>query len=315
MAASDLIWTEKYRPRTVADLVLPQRVLEKVSSGAYQNLLFYGGPGSGKTSAAKVLAAGAPSMFVNCSLRTGVDEVRNAISDFCSTASVIDDESSMKVVVLDEFDGVSDQYFKAMRGTVEQFHLTTRFVATTNHFTRIPEAIQSRFECVSFEWSPEDEAELRKGYIRRAYQILTAEGMKTDKDALVALVDRNFPDMRSIVSSLQGLKREGVETITMPDVARYRGGHRELFELVCSPRDPVANYKALSAYANSVDDAMASMGRDFLDYLRDERPEKMGHIGAIVYEVNRHSYESRFAIDPLVTLLSLAFKLQSILNQ
>jgi replication-associated recombination protein RarA len=314
MAASDLIWTEKYRPRSVADLVLPLRVLDKVSSGAYQNLLLYGPPGSGKTSAAKVIAAGSPSMFVNCSLRTGVDDVRNSITDFCVTASVIDDEHSMKVVVLDEFDGVSDQYFKALRGTIEQFHATTRFVATTNHFTRIPEAIQSRFECVSFEWTPEEEADLRKGYIRRAYQVITAEGMKTEKDALVELVDRNFPDMRRIVSTLQGLHKDGVTTLTSADVSKYRGTHRALFELVCSARDPVGNYKSLSAYASSVDDAMVALGRDFLDYLRDERPELMKHIGQVTYEVNRHSYESRFAIDPLVTLLSLAFKLQTTLS-
>ncbi len=312
MAVSDILWTERYRPRTLDDLALPERVMQRLR-GAELNLLLYGGAGLGKTSAAKVLAAGRPTKFINCSLHTGVDEVRNSITDFCSNASVLDDEGTHKVVVLDEVDGVSDQYFKALRGVMEQFHVNARFIATTNHFTKIPDAIQSRFDCVSFDLLPEEEQQVKAQYMRRAYHVLRAEGMSIEKDALVALVNRSFPDLRRVVSALQGMHGKGVRNVTAIDVSSYRGENSELFAIVCSPQDPVANYKQLHAYSNRVEDAIRALGREFVEHIIDEHPRLSQRIGSVLYEVNRHSYESRFAIDPFVTLLSLVYKLQSLL--
>lgn len=284
--------------------------MSRLQAGAHHNLLFYGGAGTGKTSAAKVLAAGMPTKFVNCSLHTGVDEVRNSISDFCMTASVVDGESSTKVVILDEIEGVSEQYFKALRGVIEQFHSTARFIATTNHFTKIPDAIQSRFECVSFDALPEEENEVRKLCMQRAYHVLKSEGMGVSKDALVALVARYYPDLRRVIAALQSIGKSGVSQIEVSHVAQYRGEHSALFDLVCSKPDPAANYRQLYQYATGVDDAIRSLGRDFVDYILEHRPDLSKRIGPVLYEVNKHSYESRFAVDPFVTLLSLVFKLQ-----
>ena len=75
-----MLWTEKYRPKVLEELILPERVFAKVKNGVYQNLLFYGGPGSGKTSTAKVLAKEHPTMYINCSSETGVDVVRTKIT-------------------------------------------------------------------------------------------------------------------------------------------------------------------------------------------------------------------------------------------
>ena len=101
-----LLWTEKYRPQKLSDLIVPERIAKKLDKGVYQNLLFYGGPGSGKTSSAKILAKDHPTLYINCSSETGVDTVRVKISEFCSTLSLLDGERKLKVVILDEFDGV-----------------------------------------------------------------------------------------------------------------------------------------------------------------------------------------------------------------
>ena len=101
-----LLWTEKYRPKELKDLIVPERIAKKLDKGVYQNMLFYGGPGSGKTSSAKILATGHPHMYINCSSETGVDTVRTKISEFCSKLSLLDGERKLKVVILDEFDGV-----------------------------------------------------------------------------------------------------------------------------------------------------------------------------------------------------------------
>lgn len=309
MPAADFIWTERYRPRELADLCLPARVMDKLRAGAHHNLLFYGSAGTGKTSAARILA-GPSFKFINCSLQSGVDEVRNSISDFCMTASVIDGESSLKVVILDEFEGVSEQYFKALRGVMEQFHSTTRFIATTNYFTKVPDAIQSRFECVSFDALPEEEKEVKRSCMQRAYHVLKAEGMTINKEALVALVERYYPDIRRVIAALQSISKSGAKEIEVSHVERYRGEHGELFDLVCSKPDPGNNYKQLYQYASGVDDALRALGRDFIDYILEHRADLSKRIGPVLYEVNRHSYESRFAVDPFVTLLSLVFRLQ-----
>jgi DNA polymerase III delta prime subunit len=310
----NLIWTEKYRPKTLDDLILPSRIIDKLKSGPYQNFLFYGAPGAGKTSAAKVLAMGVSSKFINCSSETGVDNVRNSITDFCSTASVFAEEGTHKVVILDEIEGVSEAYFKALRGTIEQFHSTTRFIATTNNFAKIPEAIQSRFECISFDFDREESEEMEKRCYRRVYDIMKSEGMSATKEGLVELVKRNFPDLRRVVSTLQGLKQQGITKLTEDDVSKYRGTYTEVFDHILAGPDTVSNYKLIvGSYSNQIDEIILALGRDFLEHIESSKPELTKKLGEILWEVNLHSYQSRFALDPLVTLLSLMHRIQIII--
>jgi DNA polymerase III delta prime subunit len=316
MNPKKLLWTERYRPTELDELIVPDRVYNKLKNGVYQNLLFYGGPGSGKTSSAKILASNHPHMYINCSSETGVDVVRSKISEFCSTLSVIDGERKLKVVILDEFDGVSDQYMKALRGTIEQFHSTARFIATCNYFNKIPDNIQSRFECINFDFSDQEEKEIEKKYFKRVYEILKIEGIEIDKDALIELVRRKFPDLRSTISILQGYHAEGRTKITLEDVRKFQGVFKDLYQHIFDPgNDEVKNYQYLvSNYSSKVDDVIQSLGQEFLEFIQIEHPTKVHKIGEICFEVNRHSYESRFVIDPVITMLSLVYKLQLIVR-
>jgi len=316
MNPKKLLWTERYRPTELDELIVPDRVYNKLKNGVYQNLLFYGGPGSGKTSSAKILASNHPFMYINCSSETGVDTVRTKIAEFCSTLSVIDGEKKLKVVILDEFDGVSDQYMKALRGTIEQFEKTARFIATCNYFNKIPDNIQSRFECINFDFSDDEEKEIEKKYFRRVYEILKIEGIEIDKDALIELVRRKFPDLRSTINVLQGYHAEGRTKITLDDVKKFQGVFKDLYEHIFNrTNDEAKNYQYLvSNYSAKVDDVIQSLGTDFIEYIQSEKPEMMRKVGEIVYEVNRHSYESRFVIDPVVTMLSLVYKIQLIVR-
>jgi DNA polymerase III delta prime subunit len=310
------LWTERYRPTILDELIVPDRVYNKLKNGVYQNLLFYGGPGSGKTSAAKVLASTHPTLYINCSSKTGVDVVRSEISEFCSTLSVIDGERKLKVVILDEFDGVSDQYMKALRGTIEQFHQTARFIATCNYFNKIPDNIQSRFECINFDFADAEEKEIEKKYFKRVYEIIKNEGMEIEKDALVELVQRKFPDLRSTISVLQGYHAEGRTKITADDVRKFHGVFKDLYLHIFTPsNDEIKNYQFLvSNYSSKVDDVIQALGTEFLEYIQMEKPQLMRKAGEICYEVNRHSYESRFVIDPAITMLSLVYKIQLIVR-
>jgi DNA polymerase III delta prime subunit len=316
MNPQKLLWTERYRPTSLDELIVPQRVHEKLSKGVYQNMLFHGGPGSGKTSSAKILAKDHPTMYINCSSETGVDTVRTKITEFCSTLSVIDGERKLKVVILDEFDGVSDAYMKALRGTIEQFEKTARFIATCNYFNKIPDNIQSRFECINFDFNPEEEKEIEKKYFKRVYEILKIEGMDIEKEALIELVQRKFPDLRATINTLQGYHAEGKTKILVDDVKKFHGVFKDLYEHIFNPgSNEVKNYQYLvGAYSNRVDDVIQALGTDFIEYIQMEKPQMMHKIGEICYEVNKHSYESRFVIDQAITMLSLVYKIQLILR-
>ena len=131
----NILLTEKYRPKTLEDLITPARVGEKLSKGVYQHLLLHGSPGTGKTSAAKVLVKHFkhPYLYINASTDTSIDIVRNRITDFCANRSIMDEPGKLKVIILDEIDGVSDQFFKALRATMDQFAINARFIATCNN--------------------------------------------------------------------------------------------------------------------------------------------------------------------------------------
>lgn len=312
MNPKKLLWTERYRPTSLDELIVPDRIYNKLKNGVYQNLLFHGSPGSGKTSSARILASNHPHMYINCSSETGVDVVRTKISEFCSTLSVIDGEKKLKVVILDEFDGVSDAYMKALRGTIEQFEKTARFIATCNYFNKIPDNIQSRFECINFDFSDVEESEIEKKYFKRVYEIIKTEGMDIEKDALVELVRRKFPDLRSTINVLQGYFAEGKTKITSEDVKKFHGVFKDLYDHIFDPSaDEIKNYQYLvSTYSSKVDDVIQALGTDFIEYIQIEKPHLMRKVGEISYEVNKHSYESRFVIDPVIAMLSLVYKLQ-----
>ena len=167
------LFTEKYRPKNLQDLILPERVMSKFKDGLSQNMLLAGSPGTGKTSTAKAIVQqfDLPYLYINASTDTSVDVIRTRITDFCSTMSILDDRDKFKVVILDEVDGVSDQFFKALRATMETFASNSRFIATCNYINKLPDPILSRFEVINFDFDKEEESELTKKYIRRVYDI------------------------------------------------------------------------------------------------------------------------------------------------
>ena len=200
------LFTEKYRPKNLDELILPDGIMNKFKNGLTQNMLLAGSPGTGKTSMAKAIVNQfeLPYIYINASTDTSVDVIRTRIIDFCSTMSILDDQGKFKVVILDEVDGVSDQFFKALRATMEQFASNSRFIATCNYINKVPDPVLSRFELIDFDFDKAEELELTKKYIRRVHDICGKEGMVIEKPALVEFVRRNFPDLRTTLNKLQG---------------------------------------------------------------------------------------------------------------
>lgn len=311
------LFTEKYRPKNLDDLILPERVMNKFKDGLTQNVLFAGSPGTGKTSTAKAIINQfeLPYLYINASTDTSVEVIRTRITDFCSTMSILDDRNKFKVVILDEVDGVSDQFFKALRATMEQFASNSRFIATCNYINKLPDPILSRFEVINFDFDKSEETELTKKYIKRVYDICGKEGMSIEKPALVEFVKRNFPDLRSTLNKLQGYKSQGTTNITVDDVVRFNSVYKDIFELIFNETDPVKNYKLLvSEYGNRVDEVLQSLGSDFIEYVQAEKQANIKHIPQIVISVAEHQAQRTNVIDPIITMLSCVYKIQEIVR-
>ena len=311
------LFTEKYRPKNLEDLILPERVMSKFENGLTQNMLLAGSPGTGKTSTAKAIVNqfGLPYLYINASTDTSVDVIRTRITDFCSTMSILDDQGKFKVVILDEVDGVSDQFFKALRATMEQFASNSRFIATCNYVNKIPDPILSRFEVINFDFDKSEENELTKKYIRRVYEICGKEGMTIEKPALVEFVKRNFPDLRSTLNKLQGYKTQGTQNITLDDVKKFNSVYKDMFDLIFNQMDPVTNYKYIvGEYSNRVDDVLQTLGQEFIEYIQTEKPQNARHIPQIAICVAEHQAQRTLVIDPVITLLSCTYKIQEIVK-
>jgi replication factor C small subunit len=318
MQVSEFLFTEKYRPSKLSELIVPARVLAKLSHGVYQHLLFYGSPGTGKTSAAKALVKefGHSFLYINASTDTSVDVVRNRITDFCANRSLMDEPGKVKVIILDEIDGVSDQFFKALRATMDQFSRNARFIATCNYINKVPDPIQSRFEMIDFDFSKEEEKELMKGYIKRLFDISKAEGIEMDNVAILELVKRKFPDLRNMLNVLQGFKSQGKDKITVEDIKKFNGAYVDVFSLLFNGTDPVQNYQFLvSEYSNRVDDVLASLGTELIEYMKVEQPEYLSLLPEITVNVAKYQAQRTQVIDPVVTLLACVYELQMIIKK
>ncbi len=311
------LFTEKFRPKNLDQMILPERIRKSLGNGELQqNYLFYGSPGLGKTSLAKVLATNYPYLYINVSDESSVDIIRDKITNWCSTISLLDGAELFKVVILDEMDGASDQFYKALRATIEKFADTARFIGTCNYINKVPDPVQSRFTCISFDFlSKEEEKEVMVEYIKRSWAIFKAGGIEIEKDAVIEFVKRNFPDMRSILNKIQNFTIQGVKKIEVNDVKKLNYSFRDIFELACKPSDPQENYKFLmSNYSSKVDDVLFSLGSEFPDYIRDNHPAKVSKIPHILIKVAHYQSQRLTVIDPAISMLAAVFETQLILN-
>jgi DNA polymerase III delta prime subunit len=228
----------------------------------------------------------------------------------------MDTPGKMKVVILDEIDGVSDQFFKALRATMDQFSTNARFVATCNYINKVPDPIKSRFEMIDFDFSKEEESEIMKAYIVRVLEICREEGIGIDKYAAVELVKRKFPDLRNMLNQLQGFRSQGLAQITVEDVKKFSSVYRDVYDLLIDNVDPVENYKYMvSNYSNRTDDILQSLGAEFVEFIKTDRQSYIGFIPQIVVTVAKYQAQRTQVIDPVVSMLACIYELQSILKE
>lgn len=308
--------TEKLRPKELKHMILPKRISNLFVNGIGHNVLLSGPPGCGKTTLAKILAKDYPTIFINVSDESSVETIRVKINDFCSTISVMDGKSSKKIVILDEFDGASDQFYKALRGTIEKFASNARFIATCNYINKVPDAIQSRFEVIDFNpVTSTEEDELKKEWRDRVKLILNKINIEIDEDSLVEFQKSYYPDFRSALNKVQTWMIEGVKKVDSDKINELGWSYENLYNLIISSKDPVANYQNISGeYQGKVDEVMSALGDEFIDWIINNKPEYRKIIPAVIVLVADHQAQRTQVIDPIVSLLSLVFQIQKLVE-
>lgn len=199
----DNLWVEKYRPDTLAQMVLSdanRRCFEKFNkSQEIPNLLFVGPAGIGKTSLAKIICKsmlGCQYLYINASDENGIDMIRTKVTNFSRTKSF---DGTIKCIILDETDGLSLDAQRALRNTMEEHASLTRFILTANYNHRIIPPLQSR--CQSFDLTPQLEM-----CCERIRYILKSEDVnvnKEDEPRLEQFVKANYPDLRKSINEIQ----------------------------------------------------------------------------------------------------------------
>jgi len=204
---SEYLWVEKYRPMSIDECILPERVKQTfrdmIARNEAQNLLLAGGPGCGKTTIARALCneLGSDYILVNCSEDGNIDTLRTKIRSFASTVSL---SGSKKVVILDEFDYSNAQSTQpALRGFIEEFSKNCRFILTCNYKNRIIQPIHSRCTVIDFKINASDRPEIANKFLDRVKYILDQEGIQYEERAVAELILRHFPDFRRVINEIQ----------------------------------------------------------------------------------------------------------------
>ena len=304
------LFTEKYRPGKVDEMLLPKEFKtffkELVKDGEIPNLLLHSStPGTGKTSIAKALCSeiDADYLYINASSENGIDTIREDVSRFASGKSL---SGKKKIVIFDEGEQLSFAAQKAVLAMIEKYQNTCRFILTCNYVNKVIPAARSRFQEFNFDMnSKEIREEMLPKVVKRLGQVLTFEKIEFDNDALTQVAETLYPDLRKMYGLLQQYSK--MYGCIDKNVLEYDSVDTELYNLIMAKKFTSARQFVLDAGYN-FDDLYGDLYHNLLPLIDD-----MGKKAQIILLIADYQYKSAFSNDKEIPFAALLLEIVSIL--
>jgi DNA polymerase III delta prime subunit len=322
-----LLLSERWRPKKISDVILLPRIREIFKNGLTQNVLLYGNFGTGKTTLARILigkySKSSPFLELNSSFYTSIETLRSKIDDFCSKVYMgidLDEENiskdSIKYVFLDEFDRTSTQYQDALKAYIEEFSAkNVRFIFTTNHINKVSLGIRSRLIEVNFDCQNLEEEKFLKNEIARKIikEISPTENFTISKEDVIRIVNKKFPDFRSILNELEYFKHTGnanTSTNTVDHKLKV-----ELYNLIFDKSktfEDVYHFLMSNFGAEKIDMMISLLGKDFINWCLSENKKDFEKLFRVSYVITENSKLLESSIDPIIVGITILGKIRDI---
>lgn len=319
MSVKSLLLWEKWRPKTLEDIILLPRIRNQFTLGVTQHYIFYGHYGTGKTSLARILigkySKDKPFLELNSSLYTSIDVLRSEIEDFCKFKPMMETDSDIKYIFLDEFERVSAQFQDAFKAFIEKYNKNVRFIITTNHINKISDGIKSRIPQVNFDCSNIDEEKYLKQEIFKKINniILPKEGKQIPKEDLVSIITKKFPDFRSILVEVQNYLQTGRLADSSANVSNKL--KIELYNCIYDKSldyEKIYHFLMLNFGPEKIDIMIKLLGKSFIDWSISESKnvDKLFECNFIIAD---YSSKLETNTDPIIIGLTIIGKFRDIL--
>ena len=293
------LWTEKYRPKTVEDCILPERLKvpfqEYVNQKQIPNLLLTGGAGVGKTSVAKAMCneIGCDYMVINGSDENGVATIRIKISNYASSMSFA---GGRKVIIIDEADYLTPNAQAILRNAMEEFSTNCSFIFTCNYKAKIIDPLHSRCAVIDFGMKNGEKQKMATDFLKRILSVLDSQKIEYEKKVVAELVMKHFPDFRRVINELQRYAQLG--KIDVGILAQI--GDVSITQIVKHLKEK--DFTAIRKWAATTDIDATTFYRKLYDNLYEIL--KPSSIPQIVIILADYQYKQAFVADQEINLVA-----------